>query len=77
MKILAISSSSKIASVSVLEDGLIIAEHTINSDKTHSVILMPILNDLLNSINLSLQDIDVFACDIGPGSFTGLRIRNI
>lgn len=76
MKILAISSSSKIASVSILENGFVLGEHTISSDKTHSVILMPILDNLLNDLNLSLKDIDLLACDIGPGSFTGLRIRH-
>ncbi len=74
MKILSISTSSNICSAAILEDTTLIKEISIDDANTHSVKLMPIINDLLKTTNLSIFDIDLFACDKGPGSFTGIRI---
>ena len=74
MKILGIETSSNVCSVAILEDNKIIKEININDAKTHSIVLMPIIEELLNTLNIKLEDIDVFTCSIGPGSFTGIRI---
>ncbi len=36
--------------------------------------LLQDINDCLEEVDVSLRDIDLFACASGPGSFTGLRI---
>jgi tRNA threonylcarbamoyladenosine biosynthesis protein TsaB len=41
---------------------------------SHSNSLLRDINDSLREAAVALQDIDVFACAVGPGSFTGLRI---
>ena len=74
MKILAIDTSSKSCSVSILEDKDIILEKHINNEITHSQKLMPMIDESLKECKLSLKDFDLFACCIGPGSFTGVRI---
>ena len=74
MKILSIDTSSKVCSVAALEDEDVIIEKHINDEKTHSQKLMPMVDDLLKTCNLSLKDFNLFACCIGPGSFTGVRI---
>jgi len=74
MKILAIDSSGAVASVAVIEDGIVTGEYSINNKLTHSQKLMPMIDQLLKSLDLKPCDIDVFGCAIGPGSFTGLRI---
>ena len=74
MKILGISTSSHIASVAVCENDKIILELNINNNKTHSETLVPLINELLVKSNLNLLDIKAIACDVGPGSFTGIRI---
>ena len=74
MKILAITTSSNNCSVAILEENTVINELNIENTKTHSETLMPLLEKLLEQTNLSLADIDYLACDIGPGSFTGIRI---
>lgn len=74
MKILAIDTATEICSVAVLEDNNVIKEKTLEAVNTHSVALMPLLQDILNECNLTINDIDLFACDKGPGSFTGIRI---
>lgn len=41
---------------------------------SHSNSLLSDINDSLEQAGLLLEDVDVFACASGPGSFTGLRI---
>ncbi|MBQ4098856.1 MAG: tRNA (adenosine(37)-N6)-threonylcarbamoyltransferase complex dimerization subunit type 1 TsaB [Clostridia bacterium] len=41
---------------------------------SHSVVLMKEIESCLLDSGVSLFDIDVFACSVGPGSFTGIRI---
>ena len=41
---------------------------------SHSVILMKEIENRLFEASLELSNVDVFACCIGPGSFTGIRI---
>ena len=74
MKILAIDTSSKICSVSILEDNIVIIEKHNDDEKTHSQKLMPLIDELLEEANLTLDNIDLLACSQGPGSFTGIRI---
>lgn len=74
MKILSIDTSSNICSVAILEDKKVIKEISINDANTHSVKLMPLIQQAFEETNLNLNDIDLFACDKGPGSFTGIRI---
>ena len=66
MKILSIDTSSKICSVSILEDNQIILEKQIDDEKTHSQKLMPLIDLVLKSCNLTLDNIDLLACSIGP-----------
>ncbi len=74
MKILAIDTSSKICSVAILEDTDIIIEKNIDNGTTHSQKLMPMVQEILKECSLTLTDFDLFACSVGPGSFTGVRI---
>lgn len=74
MKILAMDTSSIVASVAVIENDVLISEYTINYKKTHSQTLMPMIETMNNAINLDLDTLDAIAVASGPGSFTGLRI---
>lgn len=74
MKILSIDTSSKICSVSILEDNNVIVEKNIDDSLTHSQKLMPMVDDILKEQNMKLADFGLFACSVGPGSFTGVRI---
>jgi tRNA threonylcarbamoyladenosine biosynthesis protein TsaB len=40
----------------------------------HSPTLVPLLERLLAEISLPVKDLDLIACSVGPGSFTGIRI---
>ena len=75
MKILAIDTSTMVTTVALVDEEKIYSEITINSKKNnHSERLMLLIDEVLTSSNVELQDVDIFACSIGPGSFTGLRI---
>lgn len=74
MKILAIDSSGMVASVALVEDNVLRAEFTVNDKKTHSQTLLPMLEELKESLGLELETVDAIAIAAGPGSFTGLRI---
>lgn len=74
MRILAIDSSGPVASVALLEDERILAEYSVNDQKTHSQTLVPMLDEIRKRLALDLSTIDAIAIAKGPGSFTGLRI---
>lgn len=74
MKILAVDTSAKVTSVCVLNDYKILSEFNANSSLNHSQSLMPMMDSVLKSLNITVNEIDAFACSKGPGSFTGLRI---
>ena len=74
MKILCIDTSGILCSVAILEDTTLIKKLELNNALTHSETLMPLIKQLLDECNLSLKDIDLLVSDIGPGSFTGIRI---
>lgn len=74
MKILAVDTSALTASAAVMDDGIIKGEISYTTALTHSQTIMPMVDELLKGLSLSCDDIDLFACANGPGSFTGLRI---
>lgn len=74
MRVLALDTSSMVASVAVAEDSKLLGEITFNYKKQHSTILMPMIDKLLTSLEIDINEVDAVACASGPGSFTGLRI---
>lgn len=74
MKILGIDTSTMAANVAVLEDDKLICEYTINTKKTHSQKLMPMIENMLKISDIEIKDMDAIGICVGPGSFTGLRI---
>ena len=74
MKILAIEASGLVAGCALLEDGLLVADYSIQYKKTHSQSLVPMLDGIRRMVELDLATVDAVALTAGPGSFTGLRI---
>ena len=73
MNTLAIDCSSSIMSVS-LESGDRLFETSIRDGFKNSEYLMPIIESLFKTADISNGDLDLIAVASGPGSFTGLRI---
>ena len=74
MKILAIDSSSNVATVAVIEEDTVLVQYSVNHKKTHSQTLLPMIEDILRMSEIGIENIDAIAVSAGPGSFTGLRI---
>lgn len=74
MIVLSIDSSSKVATCALLNNDELLGEYVLNNKREHSVLLMPMIENLLKECNLTIDDIDGYVVSRGPGSFTGLRI---
>lgn len=74
MKILSIDSSTPVAGIAIADGNVLLGEILINTKNTHSEKLMPMIQQLLQELQLTMQDLDSVAVTQGPGSFTGLRI---
>ena len=74
MKILALETSAGPCSAALGEDGKLLAHSWLRGGMTHSQTLLPLVEGLLRSCGTPLEDVDVIAAAVGPGSFTGLRI---
>lgn len=74
MKILSLDSTAVISTVAICEGDRLLSQFTINNGNTHSETLLPMIESSLGVLGLTVDDIDLFACSVGPGSFTGVRI---
>lgn len=74
MLVLSVDSSAAPASVCLYQDGKILADFYLNSGFTHSQTLMAMVESALKISCKTVADIDAFAVNNGPGSFTGVRI---
>ena len=72
--ILAVETSGGLCSVAVLLSENDYVEMNYNQKHVHSKVLLPMINTLLNSVNIFPKDLHHVAVSNGPGSFTGLRI---
>ena len=72
--ILAIDSSSLVASVALVNEETVIAEYTVNLKKTHSQTLLPMIDEIFRMTGINKKELKAIAITGGPGSFTGLRI---
>jgi len=74
MLLLSTDTSTDIITLAILRDKELLAEVSINAGKRHSERLVPLINILLDEVRLSIDDINLLAISLGPGSFTGLRV---
>ena len=74
MKILAIDTTAKTATAALTEDEKLIGLVVLNTPNTHSVTLLPAIEGLLSGASVTADEIDLYVCSAGPGSFTGVRI---
>lgn len=74
MIILGFETTDSLGSVAVFKQDGTVSELVLDSKRRHAESVLDSAEQLLNAQNLSLNDIDAFAVDVGPGSFTGVRI---
>ena len=74
MRTLAIDTSSKSMSAAILDQHKILSEISVDAARNHGETALAAIEAVLSLSAVSLADIDIFACSVGPGSFTGLRV---
>lgn len=79
MKILTFDTSLNKTYITYGEDEDIKISEILESDKEkyHSAFLVPEIINILKKQNITAKDIDVIGINIGPGSFTGIRICTV
>lgn len=74
MMLLAIDTTAATATAALFRNGTLIAEREADASKKHAETILPLIDALLEENVVTIAQIDRFAVDIGPGSFTGVRI---
>lgn len=76
MRILGIDTSGTVAAAAIYdsETDIILAQQLVYTKRTHSQVILPLVERLLDDTGISLSEIDKIAVAAGPGSYTGLRI---
>ena len=71
--LLAIEASTDALSIALAADKQVIEEFEV-APRQHNHKILPLINALMESKNLSIKDLDGILFSAGPGSFTGLRL---
>lgn len=74
MLILALDSTAVVATAALCDGDTVLCQQTISCGKKHSETLLPMIEELYRSSGKTVADTELFACSVGPGSFTGVRI---
>jgi tRNA threonylcarbamoyladenosine biosynthesis protein TsaB len=72
--VLAFDTSHRKGGVAVARGTELVCEVLFDAADTHSATLMPSIDVAMRTASTKIEEIDLFAVTIGPGSFTGLRI---
>jgi tRNA threonylcarbamoyladenosine biosynthesis protein TsaB len=74
MLTLAIECATKTISLAILDEEDIRAELYLSPGRHHTEVLLTALEQLFLLTEHTPEEVDLLACTVGPGSFTGLRI---
>lgn len=74
MRLLSISSASDVLSLTIVEDEKILNSFFYEGNRRHAELISPKIKELLGNSNLKFSDLDGICVNLGPGSFTGLRV---
>jgi len=73
LNVLSLDTSTEVLALSAVR-GDSWATVSVYKDLQHSPALLPLAERLLQYLGMSVQDLELIVCSIGPGSFTGIRI---
>jgi len=74
IRILAIETSTTLASVALVEGGKIVLERAHSRPKQSAERLLPLIAELLSEAGWERGSVSRIGVSVGPGSFTGLRV---
>ncbi|MTI20763.1 tRNA (adenosine(37)-N6)-threonylcarbamoyltransferase complex dimerization subunit type 1 TsaB [Fulvivirga sp. RKSG066] len=72
--ILSIETATNVCSVAIHKEGKLLANQSLHIAQSHSGLLVPVIQTLLNNCDLQKDQLEAVALSKGPGSYTGLRI---
>jgi tRNA threonylcarbamoyladenosine biosynthesis protein TsaB len=70
---LAMDCATNSVGLALLKGAEVLDEVYIGPGRHHAEVLLPALETLLRSTEITMEEIDLLACTAGPGSFTGVR----
>jgi len=73
MKILAIDTTTEACSAALYIDGEVTHEYKL-APREHTQLILPMVDRLMSSAGIKIQDLDALSFARGPGAFTGVRI---
>lgn len=71
---LALSSSTALVGVAVAQDGHVLAEKSLLTDRRHAEEITPMIQNVLSEGAVIMKQIDRIVVDVGPGRYTGMRV---
>lgn len=71
---LIIDTSTRFASVAIAKESEIVGSSSWESERNHSVELVPAINTLTNQLKITPDDIEAVYVTVGPGRFSALRV---
>jgi len=74
MKVLALSTSTQRGTAAILEDDRVLGVSNYADLGGHAERIFAAITEALDAANVQRSEIELIACDIGPGSFTGVRV---
>lgn len=72
--ILSLETATSVCSVAIHEKGILKGSNTFYLEKSHSSLLVPMIDSLIERCGYEKKGLDAIAVSEGPGSYTGLRI---
>lgn len=73
-RFLVLDTATAAQAVAITEEEQVLAAHSSNADRNHSVGLMNSITELMAQTGTERHQLDGIAVGIGPGSYTGIRI---
>lgn len=72
--VVAIDTATEVGQVAVLHDGRVVAERARRVSNAHGESILPLVEEALAEAGVGARDVGTWAVDVGPGSFTGVRV---
>ncbi len=74
MLTLAIDTATNISSLAIVKDEQVLAVSSNQVKAGHAGSLLESIDELIKAAGIAKRDLELIACGLGPGSFTGIRI---
>lgn len=72
--VLALDTSTSAMTVAVVDGERVLGETVSEAERNHSVLLLPVVDELMRGLGLGPRDLRGVVIGCGPGSYTGVRI---